>query len=118
MELGLLGAAGVVPVIVVVAAFRAANLRRGGQMEPPAAPRMGFLFGPAISGLVLADFAMPEMSGGELAKVICAMRPTLPVILITGYSDVDVLKEFNDLRIILKPFTEDDLVNTISAALG
>src|SRR5882757_8698743 len=25
--------------------------------------------------LVLADFAMPEMSGGELAKVICAMRP-------------------------------------------
>ena len=68
--------------------------------------------------LVLADFAMPEMSGGELAKVICAMRPTLPVILITGYSDVDILKEFNDLRIILKPFTEDDLVNTISAALG
>jgi hypothetical protein len=34
MELGLLGAAGVVPVIVVVAAFRAANLRRGGQVEP------------------------------------------------------------------------------------
>ena len=68
--------------------------------------------------LVLADFAMPEMSGGELAKVICATRPTLSVILITGYSDVDVLKEFNDLRIIVKPFTEDDLVNTINAALG
>ena len=68
--------------------------------------------------LVLADFAMPEMSGAELAKAICAMRPTLPVILITGYSDLDVLKELNDLRIILKPFTEDDLVNTISAALG
>ncbi|MGY2907013.1 response regulator [Bradyrhizobium sp. URHC0002] len=68
--------------------------------------------------LVLADFAMPEMSGCELAKAICAMRPTLPVILVTGYSDVDVLKEFNHLRIILKPFTEGDLVNTISAALG
>ena len=67
--------------------------------------------------LVLADFAMPEMSGGELAKAICAMRPTLPVILITGYSDLDVLKELNDLRIILKPFTEDDLVNAIGAAL-
>ena len=50
--------------------------------------------------------------------VIRAMRPTLPVILITGYSDVDVLKGFNDLRVIVKPFTEDDLVNTISAALG
>jgi PAS domain S-box-containing protein len=68
--------------------------------------------------VVLADFAMPEMSGGELAKAICAMRPTLPVILMTGYRDLNVRKEFNDLRIILKPFTEDDLVNAIGAALG
>jgi CheY-like chemotaxis protein len=68
--------------------------------------------------LVLADFAMPEMSGGELAKAICAMRPTLPVILITGYSNLDILEEFNNLRIIFKPFTEDDLVNAIGAALG
>jgi DNA-binding NtrC family response regulator len=67
--------------------------------------------------LVLADFAMPEMSGGELAKAICAMRPTLPVILITGYSNLDILEEFNNLRIIFKPFTEDDLVNAIGAAL-
>jgi PAS domain S-box-containing protein len=67
--------------------------------------------------IVLADFAMPEMSGGELAKAICAMRPTLPVILMTGHSDLDLLKELKDSRIILKPFTEDDLVNTIDAAL-
>jgi CheY-like chemotaxis protein len=67
--------------------------------------------------LVLADFAMPEMSGGELAKAICAVRPTLPVILITGHNDLDVLKDLNHLRIILKPFTEDEVVNAISAAL-
>jgi PAS domain S-box-containing protein len=67
--------------------------------------------------IVLADFAMPEMTGGELAKAICAMRPTLPVILMTGYSNLDLLKELKDPRIILKPFTERDLVNTIDAAL-
>ncbi|MBB3319598.1 PAS domain S-box-containing protein [Rhizobium sp. BK181] len=67
--------------------------------------------------VVLADFAMPEMSGGELAKAIRAMRPTLPVILMTGYSDRGPLKELKDWRIILKPFTENDLVNTIEAAL-
>jgi CheY-like chemotaxis protein len=67
--------------------------------------------------LVLADFAMPEMSGGELAKAICATRPTLPVVLITGYSDLDVLKELSNLQIVFKPFTEDDLVNAIAAAL-
>lgn len=61
---------------------------------------------------------MPEMSGGEFAKAIRAMRPILPVILMTGYRDLNVRKEFNDLRIILKPFTEDDLVNAIGAALG
>lgn len=69
-------------------------------------------------GLVLADFAMPEMSGGELAKAIRAMRPTLPVILMTGYHDLDIPRKFNDWRTISKPFTEDDLVNTISDALG
>jgi CheY-like chemotaxis protein len=68
--------------------------------------------------LVLADFAMPEMSGGKLAKAIRAMQPTLPVILMTGYRDLDIPRKFNDSRIISKPFTEDDLVNTISAALG
>jgi PAS domain S-box-containing protein len=68
--------------------------------------------------LVLADFAMPEMSGGELAKAIRAMRPTLPVILMTGYRDLDLLRKFDDLQTISKPFTEDDLVDTISAALG
>jgi CheY-like chemotaxis protein len=67
--------------------------------------------------LVLADFAMPEMSGRELAKAIGAMRPVLPVVLMTGYRDLDVPEELNDLRIILKPFTEDDLINTIGAAL-
>ena len=67
--------------------------------------------------LVLADYAMPEMSGGELAKAICAMRPTLPVILITGYRDTNILKELNNLPIILKPFTDDEVVNAIGAAL-
>ncbi|WP_439405811.1 response regulator [Bradyrhizobium sp. DASA03076] len=67
--------------------------------------------------LVLVDFAMPEMSGGDVAKAIRAMRPILPVILMSGYRDLNVRKEFNDLRIILKPFTENDLVNAISAAL-
>jgi PAS domain S-box-containing protein len=67
--------------------------------------------------IVLADFAMPEMSGGELAKAICAMLPSLPVILMTGYGDLALLKKFKGSRIIFKPFTENDLINTIDAAL-
>ena len=38
-------------------------------------------------GLVLADFAMPRMTGVELAKTIHAAYPDLPVIIVTGYGD-------------------------------
>lgn len=44
-------------------------------------------------GLVLADFAMPGMTGVELAKTIHAARPNLPVIIITGYGSNEVLRD-------------------------
>jgi CheY-like chemotaxis protein len=68
--------------------------------------------------LVLADFAMPEMNGIELAKAIHATRPTLAVILVTGYGDVDALKQFGESRVLLKPYSEDNLVNKIKAVLS
>jgi CheY-like chemotaxis protein len=68
--------------------------------------------------VVLADFVMPEMSGVELARAIHATRPTLPVILITGHGDLDVLREFDESRILQKPYTESDLVDKITAALN
>jgi CheY-like chemotaxis protein len=30
---------------------------------------------------------MPKMSGSELAKQLLAIRPDLPILLITGYSE-------------------------------
>jgi CheY-like chemotaxis protein len=52
-------------------------------------------------GLVLADFAMPEMNGVELARAVHAVA----VIPVTGYCDHDLLKEFGDSRILQKPYT-------------
>jgi PAS domain S-box-containing protein len=68
--------------------------------------------------LVLADFAMPGMSGVELADAIHAERPDLPVILVTGYVDLDVVKQFGEAHILQKPYTEGDLVDKITAALN
>jgi PAS domain S-box-containing protein len=71
-----------------------------------------------VIDLVLADFAMPEMSGIELAGAIHAARPSLPVILVTGYVDLDVVRKFGEARILQKPYTEGDLVDKITAALN
>jgi PAS domain S-box-containing protein len=67
--------------------------------------------------LVLADVAMPEMSGVELAGAIHETRPTLPVILVTGYRDLDALQEFGESRTLQKPYTESELTEKITAAL-
>jgi CheY-like chemotaxis protein len=66
-------------------------------------------------GLVLADFAMPEMNGIDLAGSIQAKYPGRPVILVTGY--VGILEQFKDAIILQKPFTEDELRDKITAAL-
>jgi hypothetical protein len=42
--------------------------------------------------LVLADFAMPEMTGVELAETIHTTHPAF--ILVTGYSNREALKDF------------------------
>jgi CheY-like chemotaxis protein len=36
--------------------------------------------------LVITDMTMPNMSGDELAKALLAIRPDIPIILLTGYS--------------------------------
>ena len=68
--------------------------------------------------LVLVDVGMPEMNGVDLTRAIHGMRPTLPVILVSGYGDLDVLREFGQARIIQKPYTEASLVDKIAAALS
>lgn len=67
--------------------------------------------------LVLTDYAMPGMTGGELASLLIEKRPLVPVIFVTGYADTDVLG-LNDCTVIQKPFTEDGLRDVIRSALA
>lgn len=43
--------------------------------------------------LLITDVLMPELDGAELAKVLCAMRPDLKVIYISGYTDTCLAPE-------------------------
>jgi CheY-like chemotaxis protein len=62
--------------------------------------------------LVLTDVAMPE-----IARAIHVARPTLPLVLLAGYFDHNVLEKFDEVSILQKPYTEDDLIKSIRATL-
>ena len=74
--------------------------------------------GGAPIDLLLADFAMPGMSGIELARTVRRKRPNLPVVIVTGYADIGETKDLEGMLLLKKPYRLDDLAATIESALG
>ncbi|WP_347906629.1 PAS domain S-box protein [Pseudomonas grandcourensis] len=66
--------------------------------------------------LVITDMAMPQMSGAQLANAISLLRPSVPIILATGYAER--LEGFAArLPRLSKPFTQLNLVEIIALAM-
>ncbi|RON22628.1 MULTISPECIES: PAS domain-containing sensor histidine kinase [Pseudomonas] len=66
--------------------------------------------------LVITDMVMPKMSGAQLAQAIRVIRPHLPIILATGYTER--LEGFaTRLPRLSKPFTQLNLVEVIALAM-
>ena len=68
--------------------------------------------------LILVDYAMPGMSGAEVARQAIAKRPELPVVFVTGYADLSALQGVDESRIIGKPFLDGELAEKVRAAFG
>ncbi|MES1163152.1 MAG: response regulator, partial [Rhizobacter sp.] len=60
--------------------------------------------------LVVADFAMPRMNGAELARGLHKLRPRLPVVFMTGYSDLGALEDVPEEYVLQKPIDDSELV--------
>jgi signal transduction histidine kinase/CheY-like chemotaxis protein len=58
--------------------------------------------------LLVTDHAMPEMSGTELARRAHALRPSLPILLATGYAEPEG-SEGSALPRLNKPFHQSEL---------
>jgi CheY-like chemotaxis protein len=76
---------------------------------------------PEYFDLLLTDMTMPEMTGAELMRKILALRPDLPVLLCTGFSElIDEQKavEQGAYCLLMKPFSKQELARTVRAALN
>lgn len=76
------------------------------------------LRGPMAIDVLLVDYAMPGMSGAEVAKKAREIRPSLPALFATGFADVKALEEIGHHHLIRKPFQEDELATKLAAVLS
>ncbi len=66
--------------------------------------------------LMMTDHAMPEMSGMELARRAQGVRPGLPILLATGYVDLEEGEQL-DLPRLTKPYDQAQLRSEIDRLL-
>ena len=71
--------------------------------------------------LVISDHKMPEMDGVEFLKQVQLMKPQVMRILLTAYSDanilIDAINYAKIYRYVKKPFNPDELQLIVSSAL-
>ena len=66
--------------------------------------------------LVFLDLKMPGMDGAELFRQLRAAKPGLPVTIITGYPDSDLMMRaltHGPLGIMNKPFNSSDIMTAV-----
>ena len=71
--------------------------------------------------LVITDIKMPGMDGLELLRQIKALRPELPVVIMTGFATVDTAVEAmkqGAFDYLLKPFPVEVIEETVARVLA
>ena len=65
--------------------------------------------------LLVTDHLMPGMTGTELARRLRDLRPGIPVLIVSGYADVDGIAP--DLARLAKPFRRAELAASVTSLI-
>jgi PAS domain S-box-containing protein len=71
--------------------------------------------------LVISDMTMPEMTGLQLSRKLMKIKPEIPIIISTGYSNMINLENFKTLGIsglLMKPVGKDQLLRKVREILN
>jgi PAS domain S-box-containing protein len=81
----------------------------------------GFRESSGAFDLVITDQTMPKMTGSQLAEAMLKIRPDLPIILVTGFSEVvngERAKLVGIREFVFKPFSLRDISAAIRRVLA
>ena len=75
---------------------------------------------PGQFDLVIVDMTMPQMTGDKLAEEFLAIRPRMPIIICTGYSekiDEEKARKAGIRAYVMKPIEMNEIANTVRQVL-
>jgi PAS domain S-box-containing protein len=70
--------------------------------------------------LIISDMTMPKMTGDELARELMAIRPDIPIMLCTGFSEhinEEKAKAIGIQKFVMKPFILREMAESIRQVL-
>lgn len=73
---------------------------------------------PDAFDIIFSDIVMPGLSGLDLAAKIRSSRPTLPILLATGYSEAAARGEGSEFPILPKPYKREILSAKLSETMN
>jgi PAS domain S-box-containing protein len=79
-----------------------------------------FAAAPNNFDLIITDQTMPHMTGMEFASKALALRPDIPIVLLTGYSETvtqETAKQAGVREYAMKPVVEEQMAKIIRAVL-
>ena len=97
-------------------------LRDAGWNVEGFASAQGFLSHPRakVPSCLVLDISLPDLNGLELQKHVAAERAEMPIIFITGYSDVPTTvraMKAGAIEFLTKPFSDDAILMAIRSAI-